>query len=61
MGLSHLRGQITYREKRNNDLFVSNTTLRKLNSELTTQLEELKTNQATLVEKNAKLISRWMA
>ena len=46
-------------------MFASNATLRKLNSELTAQLEELKskneeltTNQAALVEKNAKLISQ---
>ena len=57
-GLSHLRGQITHQEKRNNDLFSSNATLRKLNSELTTQLEELTTNQAALIEKNAELISQ---
>ena len=64
-GLSHLRGQITHQEKRNNDLFAFNVTLRKLNSELTAQLEELKskneelmTNQAALVEKNAELISQ---
>ena len=42
----------------NNDLFLSNATLRKLNSELTTQLEELMTNQAALVEKNVKLVSQ---
>ena len=46
-------------------MFASNATLRKLNSELTAQLEELKskneeltTGQAALVEKNAELISQ---
>ena len=41
-------------------MFASNASLRKLNSELTAQLEELKskneeltTNQATFIEKNA--------
>ena len=46
-------------------MFASNATLRKLNSELTAQLEELKskndeltTNQAALIEKNAELVSQ---
>ena len=46
-------------------MFASNATLRKLNSELSAQLEELKskneeltTNQAALVKKNAELISQ---
>ena len=55
--MSQLRGQIAHQEKRNNNLFSSNATLRKLNSELTAQLEELTTSQAALVEKNVQLIS----
>ena len=46
-------------------MFASNATLRKLNSELTAQLEELKTKNeelttghSTLVEKNAELINQ---
>ena len=48
MGLSQLRGQIEHQEKRNNDLFSSNATLRKLNSELTAQMEELKSKNEEL-------------
>ena len=48
MGLSQLRGQIAHQQKRNNDLFLSNATLRKLNSELTAQLEELKSKNEEL-------------
>lgn len=72
MGLSQLRGQIAYKEKINNELFVSNATLRMLNSELTVQMEELKTkneelksrneelvaDNSALVERNAELISK---
>ena len=47
-GLSQLRGQIAHQEKRNNDLFSFSATLRKLNSELTTQLEELKSKNKEL-------------
>ena len=46
-------------------MFASNATLRKLNSELTTQLEELKSKNeelmighSTLIEKNAELINQ---
>ena len=39
-------------------MFASNASLRKLNSELTAQLEELTTNHATLIEKNAELINQ---
>ena len=46
-------------------MFVSNATLRKLNSKLIAQLEEVKskneeltTNQAALIKKNAELISQ---
>ena len=39
-------------------MFASNATLRKLNSELSAQLEELTTNQVSLVEKNAELTSK---
>ena len=64
-GLSQLRGQIAHQERRNNDLFTSNATLRKLNLEMAAQLEELKskneelvTTQADLVARNAELVSR---
>ena len=56
--MSQLRGHIANQEKRNNDLFSSNATLRKLNSELATQLEELTTGHSTLVEKNTELINQ---
>ena len=52
-------------EKRNNDLFASNASLRKFNAELTAQLEELKskneeltTCHSTLVERNAELTNQ---
>ena len=60
--MSQLRGQIAHQKKRNNDLFASNASLRKINAELTVQLEELKskneelaTGHSILVERNAEL------
>ena len=65
MGLSQLRGQIAHQEKRNNDLFASNASLRKLNAELAAQLEDLKVKNeelaaghSTLVERNAELTNK---
>ena len=40
--LTHVRSQISAQEKRNFDMSASNTSLRKLNIELTSQFEELK-------------------
>ena len=64
-GLTHLTSQITHQERRNNELFASNATLRKQNAELNAQLEELKskneeltTGHASLVERNAELTSQ---
>ena len=39
-------------------MFASNATLRKLNSELVAQLEELMTGHSTLVENNDELINQ---
>ena len=64
-GLSQLRRQIAHQERKNNDLFASNAALKKLNSKLSTQLEELKsrneelaTTQTDLVARNAELVSQ---
>ena len=63
--MSQLRGQIAHQEKRNNDLFASNASLRKTNAELTTQLEDLRaknkeltTGHSSLVERNTKLTAK---
>ena len=55
--MSQLRGQIAHQEKRNNELFASNATLRKHNSELTVQMDELKTKNAELKSRNKELVA----
>ena len=57
-GLSQLRGQIVHQERRNNDLFASNATLRKLNLEMAAQLKELKSKNEELVSTHADLVAR---
>ena len=71
-GLTHVRSQISAQENRNSDLSASHAFLRKLNAELTSQIEELKSrneelqskneelssNHASLVEENARIISQ---
>ena len=47
-GVVPAEGQIAHQERRNNDLFSSNAALSKLNSELTAQLEELKSKNDEL-------------
>lgn len=53
--MSQLRGQIAHQEKRNHELFASNASLRKLNSELTMQMDELKAKNAELKSRNNEL------
>ncbi len=55
--MSQLRGQIAHQEKRNNELFASNATLRKLNSELTVQMDELKVKNEKLKSRNKELVA----